>query len=299
VSACGLVSGCYYSSGFNIDGGTVNASLQDNWVGAGYFATVGIPLLTGRGIEPKDIAGNAPVAVITESVARRYLPGQNAVGKRLGFNQLDTEIIGVVRDARAKSLRDPPTPMVYLPIDESRMPNNLDVRVVGNAEQAIPAIREAIKRSEPQLLIDSVSTMRQRLAQDLGRERLVAYLASGFALLALSLASLGLYGVLSYAVARRTREIGVRMALGARSIEVAALVLGDAFRIVAFGIVTGAVLAFWATRMLRSLLYEASLSDPVSGFVVLAVLVAVSLAAAYLPARRAAHVDPIAALRSE
>jgi ABC-type antimicrobial peptide transport system permease subunit len=179
------------------------------------------------------------------------------------------------------------------------MPTNLDVRVTGNAEQALTSIREALKRAEPQLLVDSVSTMRQRLAQDVGRERLVAYLASAFALLALFLASLGLYGVLSYAVARRTQEIGVRMALGARSIEVAGLVLRDALRVVVLGVVAGVGAAFGATRMIHSLLFEASASDLETTSVVLGVLVLVTLAAAYLPARRAARVDPITALRNE
>jgi predicted permease len=299
VSVCGLVNGCFYSSDFSIEGSKLNASLQDNWVGADYFATVGMPVITGRGIDARDVAGHARVAVITESVARRFFAGQNPVGKRLGFNKLDTEIVGVVRDARAKSLREPPTPMVYMTVDELRMPTNLDVRVTGNAEQALTSIREALKRAEPQLLVDSVSTMRQRLAQDVGRERLVAYLASAFALLALFLASLGLYGVLSYAVARRTQEIGVRMALGARSIEVAGLVLRDALRVVVLGVVAGVGAAFGATRMIHSLLFEASASDLETTSVVLGVLVLVTLAAAYLPARRAARVDPITALRNE
>jgi predicted permease len=299
VSVCGLVDGCFYSSGFNIEGATSGASFQDNWVGPGYFGTVGMPLVSGRGIEPRDVNGGARVAVITESVARRYFTGQDPLGKRLGFNQLDTEIVGVVRDARAKSLREPPTQMVYFPIDESRAPSNLDVRVTGDAGQAVAAVRNAFRATEPRLLVDSVSTMRSRLARDVGRERLVAYLASGFALLALLLASLGLYGVLSYAVARRTQEIGVRMALGARSVEVAGLVLRDALRVVALGLVAGVGAAFWASRMLHNLLFDVSVSDPATGALVLVVLVFVTLAAAYLPARRAARVDPITALRNE
>ena len=189
--------------------------------------------------------------------------------------------------------------MIYFPLDESRMPGSLDVRIAGSAEQAVSVVREALRRTEPRLLVDSVSTMRSRLARDVGRERLVAYLASGFAALALFLAALGLYGVLSYTVARRTQEIGVRMALGARAVEVAGLVLKDALQVVALGLVVGVGTAFWATRMLRGLLFDVSASDPSTTAFVLAALVVVTLAAAYLPARRAAHVDPIAALRSE
>ena len=299
VSVCGLVDGCFYSSGFSIEGAPSGASIQDNWVGAGYFATVGMPLVSGRGIEPRDVVGSPHVAVITESVARRFFAGRDPLGKRLGFNSLDAEIVGVVRDARAKSLREPPTPMIYFPLDESRMPGSLDVRITGSAEQAVSVVREALRRTEPRLLVDSVSTMRSRLARDVGRERLVAYLASGFGLLALFLAALGLYGVLSYAVARRTQEIGVRMALGARAVEVAGLVLKDALQVVALGLVVGVATAFWATRMLHSLLFDVSASDPSTTAFVLTALVVVTLAAAYLPARRAAQVDPIAALRSE
>jgi predicted permease len=299
VSVCGLVDGCFQSSGFNIEGAASGASLQDNWIGGDYFAIVGMPLVSGRGIDQRDVAQGAHVAVITESVAHRFFAGQNPLGKRIGFNRLDTEVVGVVRDARAKSLREPPTPMVYLPMDESRMPSNLDVRVTGNADQAVAAVREALRRTEPSLLVDSVSTMRQRLARDVGRERLVAYLASGFALLALFLASLGLYGVLSYAVARRTQEIGVRMALGARSVEVAGLVLRDALRVVVLGVVAGIAGAFWASRVLQKLVFDVSASDPSTTALVLTVLVLVTFAAAYLPARRAARVDPIAALRNE
>jgi predicted permease len=298
VSGCGLVDNCFHSSGFTIEGVPNSVSLQDNWVGPGYFATVGMRLVTGRGFEPRDMTGKPGVAVVTESIARRYFPGQDPLGKRLGFNQLDTEIVGVVRDARVKSLRDP-TPIVYFPLDASRAPNYLDVRVAGDAEQAVGAIRDALRRTEPGLVLDSVTTLQSRLGRDVARERLVAYLASGFAGLALLLASLGLYGVLSYAVARRTQEIGVRMALGARARTIASLVLYDALKVVAIGLLAGIFVASGVGRLLRSLLFDVSLSDPVTGAFVLLVLVLVTLTAAYLPARCATRVDPITALRTE
>ncbi len=178
-------------------------------------------------------------------------------------------------------------------------PINLDVRVAGDAGPAARAVREAMRRAEPGLIVDNVVTMSSRLAQHVGRERLVAYLSSGFAGLALLLAAVGLYGVLSYAVAQRTREIGVRMALGARRSEIAWLVIGDALRVVGVGLVAGAAAAFATGRMLKTLLLDVSAADPVSSALVLGVLVVVTLAAAYVPARRAARVDPMLALRSE
>ena len=163
VSVCGLVDGCFYSSGFNIEGAPSGASVQDNWVGAGYFATVGMLLVSGRGIEPRDVVGSPHVAVITESVARRFFAGRDPLGKRLGFNNLDTEIVGVVRDARAKSLRDPPTPIL------------LSAGRVAHAGQSGRAHhrqcrtgRQCRSRGAPPdgaaVTRDSVSTMRSRLA---------------------------------------------------------------------------------------------------------------------------------------
>ncbi|MGE5835347.1 MAG: ADOP family duplicated permease [Acidobacteriota bacterium] len=303
VSSCGLVANCSFTSSFHLEGVPDIASLQANWIGPAHFATVGVPLVGGREFDERDRAGSQPVAIVTESIARRYFTEGRAIGKRLGFEEPDVEIVGVARDARSTSLREPPVPMVFFPIAQPPAfrvsPTNLDVRVAGDAAVMVQAIRDALRGAEPRLMIDGVVTMSTRLERDVNRERVAAYLTAAFAGLALLLAAIGLYGVLSYAVAQRTREIGVRVALGARRSEVAALVIRDAIAVVGTGLVVGVIAALAAGRMLQTLLFEVSPADPVTLALVLALLIVVTLAAVLVPARRAALVDPIVALRNE
>jgi predicted permease len=304
LSTCGLVANCSYRSGFQIEDAGGGHNINNNWIAPGYFATVGIPVVAGRDFSDRDTAQSARVAVISESVARRYFAGQNPIGKRLGYQKkADAEIVGVVRDARSITLRDPPIPMVYFPISQPPsfrpFPHSLDVRVSGDAALAITAIRQAIARAEPGLLVDGVSPMSARLDRNFSRERLIAYLASGFGLLALVLASVGLYGVLSYTVARRTQEIGVRMALGARPGDLTRMVIGDGTRVVVVGTIVGAFAAIGVGRLIKTLLVGVNASDPITYVAVAVALVGISLAASYIPARRAARVNPIAALRME
>ena len=304
LSTCGLVANCSYRSGFQIEDAGGGHNINNNWIAPGYFATVGIPVVAGRDFTDRDRAQSARVAIISESIARRYFPDQNPIGKRLGYQKVvDTEIVGVVRDARSITLRDAPIPMVYFPISQPPsfrpFPHSLDVRVSGDAPLAVAPIREAIARAEPGLLVDGVSPMSARLDRNVSRERLIAYLASAFGLLALALACVGLYGVLSYTVARRTQEIGVRMALGARPGDLIRMVIGDGTRVVVVGTIVGAFAAIGVGRLIKTLLVGVSASDPITYVAVGVVLVGTSLAASYIPARRAARVNPIAALRAD
>ena len=302
MSRCGLIAGCSSSSPFKFEGSDAEYTSQRNWISSGYFTTVGIPLIAGREFEERD-ASSRPVAIISESIARRLFPGQNPIGKRMRFNNLDHEIVGVVRDARSITLHDPPAPMVYLPLhaksDNAMFSYSVEMRVNGDPSSFVDAFRSGVRRAAPALLANDISTMPARLARDTARERVVAYLAWSFALLTLLLASLGIYGVLAYEVARRTREIGLRMALGARRTEVMRSILREALGVTVAGVIVGLVGAAILTRYLQSLLFGVSALSFSAFAIVPVVFAVVAGASAYLPARRAMKVDPMVALRYE
>jgi putative ABC transport system permease protein len=302
VTTCGLMTNCSYSSGFTIEGTDRGIQFNNNWISPAYFSTVGIPLVAGRDFTVRDTAQSPRVAIISESIARRYFPNQNPLGKRLGYEVADTEIVGVVRDARP-SLHAEPNAMVYFPTRQppnfTASPHAIVVRVTADADLTIATIRAAIQRTEPGLLLDNISTMTAVLERDVARERLIAYLASAFAFLALLLACVGLYGVLSYTVTRRTQELGVRMALGARPADLTRMVIGDGSRIVLAGTAAGIIAAAMVGRFLARLLAGVTAYDPMTFVTVTMALMLVTLAASYLPARRASRIDPATALRTE
>jgi putative ABC transport system permease protein len=304
-SFCALGANC--TSSFRVPGtggaGDAPAQLHNSWVGPGYFATLGIRRVSGREFTDRDSARSPRVAIISESIARRYYPGENPVGKQLDYQQFNLEIIGVVGDVRPPNLREPPSPAVYMPIAQPpafTVPaSNLDVRVAGDASGATLAIGEAIRRAEPGLFVDTVRTLDQRLGRALLRERLIAYLSWAFGSLALFLACVGLYGVLSYSVTGRTREIGIRAALGARPRSLATMVLRDAVYIVVPGIVLGGIAAGSAARLMDRLLFGVTAVDPITYAAAIGVLAVVAIVAALVPARRAAMLDPVRALQTE
>jgi macrolide transport system ATP-binding/permease protein len=303
VTTCGLMTNCSYSSGYAVEGAGTGIQLNNNWIAPTYFATVGIPFVAGRDFTDRDTEQSPRVAIISESIARRFFPGQNPLGRRLGRGELDTEIVGVVRDVRP-TLHAEPEAMIYVPTQQpprsfTAPPRTIAVRVSGDVGYAVSAIRASIQRTEPGLLLDNVSTMSAALDRDVARERLIAYLAGSFAVLALLLACIGLYGVLSYTVARRTQEIGVRMALGARPGDLTRMVIGDGSRVVLAGVAMGTAAAIGVGRLITTLLTGVSPSDPITLIAVGISLGGVALAASYIPARRAARVNPIAALRME
>jgi putative ABC transport system permease protein len=273
-----------------------------NNVGPTYFATTGMALVRGRTFTDRDVDGQPRVAIVNETAARRYFGGiDRAIGKRVGFGELNIEVVGVVRDARVISLREEPRPMAFAAI--LQMPayaQALDVRVAGDPARIGEAVRRAVAETEPRLLADSAPTIvGEALNRGLSRDRMVAAIAAAFGILALLLASLGLYGVLTYTVGRRTPEIGVRMALGAAPADVLRLVIGDGLRVTLAGIVLGVIGAMAAGRLIQSLLFGVEPSDPLVYITAIATLLAVASIASFFPARRAARVEPITALRAE
>jgi predicted permease len=307
VSFCGIASGCRSISRIRIEGyreapGEI-PRMMENRVGTTYFATTGMTVVDGRGLTERDVRGQPEVVVINEAAARAYFGNANPLGKRIGYGDLTTEIVGVVRDARVTTLREEPVPMAFYPIAQSserQFATAMDLRVSGEPAAVGETVRRAISAMEPRLLADARPvTIAQKLDQGLIRDRLVAYLAGAFAMVALLLSCVGLYGVLSYAVATRTPEMGVRMAVGATPADVLRLVLGDGLRVTLAGVVIGGIVAVVAGRLIRSLLFGITPSDPSTLFAVIGTLLFVASLASLLPARRAARVDPITALRAE
>jgi predicted permease len=307
-SFCDLGANC--SSGFRLmasaDGSERRVQLHNSWVGPGYFRALNIRRAGGRVFTETDTAGSPRVAVISESLARQFFPNQNPIGQRLGYQKFDLEIVGVVGDVRSAGngdLRQPPVPVVYMPIEQpptfAISSSNLEIHASGDSAAMVVPVREAIRRVERDVFIERVATMEQRLGRLLLRQRLTAYLAWAFSALALLLACVGLYGVLSYSVAGRTREIGIRSALGAQRAMLIGMVLRDAAYIVVPGIVFGAVASRLTGQSIEALLYGVSASDLPTFLAVVAVLAIVTMAAALLPARRAAGVDPVRALQAE
>ncbi len=270
-------------------------------VSDGYFPTMRIPLLAGRDIMPQDtVAANFGV-ILSESLAKRWWPGGSAVGEQIRFGGGDAAIrvIGVVGDVRANGLATEPTETVYVPIRlMPRVPVSLVVRTTGDPALLLPAVREAIHSVDAALPLDELTPVRAIVAGDAAAARFLATLLIVFAAIAVLLAAIGLYGLVSYVVAQRTQEIGVRMALGAQRAAVVRLMLWRGMAPVVAGLVLGIAGAFALRGVLAGLLYGISPADPGTYVAVAAALATVGLVASWLPARRAAKVEPVQALRA-
>ena len=276
-------------------------------VGPHYATAIGGRVLQGRDIDERDVVGASPVIVVNRAFAEHYFPHQNPIGRSIRVIgsplTIEPQIVGVITDARTRDLHAPVEPRVYLsylqrPLyDETSL--RFIVRTAGDPGAVAPAVRRELASVDPNLPIADMRPLATLMYQSIREDRLLTQLATAFGTLALLLAAIGLYGVMAYAVARRTGEIGLRMALGATARDVVRLVVSDALRVVAIGLLVGAPLAIAGARLLRSQLHGVSAADPIAVGAALAVLVVTSTVAALLPARRASRVTPVVALAQE
>ncbi len=304
------ISGSGWNGGIKLPGQPVSANIRDriswfNRVTPNYFNTMGTPVLAGRDFGPGDVEGSARVAIVSEAMVRKYLPGGSPIGRQFigesGAGDQSYEVIGVVRDSRYRSLRDKPEPIVYLPASQEEEPSQaitFVLRIDGPPAALMPSIREALRQIDDRASFSAL-TVSETLGRSLARERLLATLSGFFGALALILALIGQYGLMSYSVARRRNEIGIRLALGAERSGVVQMVLGEVGRLVAIGVVVGLAGAIAAGRLVTSFLYGVTPTDPATLAATTLAVIAVGLAAGALPAWRAARLDPVAALRED
>jgi len=277
-----------------------------NIVGPRYCATMKLPLVAGREFTANDNKGAPPVVIINEAVARIYWPNQNPLGKHLMMSApgqdkpQPVEIIGVVAGSRYRSLTEDFRPGMLLPAAQNYAPDlSLHLRSAMRPTSLIETARRELRALDPQLPATRIRTLEEQRRNSLYSERVTALLLSAFGGLALLLASLGIYGVMAYAVTQRTREVGVRMALGAQTGDVLRLMLRQGAWLIVAGVALGLAGAFAATRLIRNFLYQVSATDPLTFAAAALLLAGVALLACYIPARRATKVDPIVALRCE
>jgi predicted permease len=296
------------SNGFIIPGqrpanGDKAFSIANTVVGPDYFNTMGIALVRGRGFEARDhAAGAPPVIVINETMARQFWPGGDAVGQfiQVGGTDVRPQIIGIARDIKYYALDERPLPYLYRSFAQNYEPSlTIHVRTTGDPQAFYKAVRHEVAALDPNVAVDELTTFAALRRAPLFASRAMAAISSLFGLLALVLTAVGLYGVMSYAVSQRTREIGIRIALGARGADILKMIVGRGLLLALVGIGLGLAAAFALTRMLASRLFGVTATDPLTFILVPLLLALVALLACYIPARRATKVDPMIALRYE
>jgi hypothetical protein len=265
-------------------------------------------LVAGRDLDARDKAPcvrdtatcGPAAAIVNEAMVRRFFPDRDAIGQRFGYGAQNIEIVGIVQDARVKAVQEAPAPMAYYPLQRSDVHASvLEIATVGDPARLIVDARRALQEVEPGLPIGAVRTLAEQVSRGIDQERFVAGLTAVFGVLALGLASFGLFGVMSYTVARRTPELGVRLALGARPVHVLWMVFRESLLLVLVGLGAGLPLVFAASRAIAGMLAGPGGADPTTIAGATAVLLVVACTAGFFPAWRASRVDPMVALRHE
>jgi putative ABC transport system permease protein len=309
-SQLGLFTGAFTNQAIEVEGYTPPQGREPNTsvdsVGPDYFATLGIPLVQGRDIQQSDTRAATKICVINETFAEQFFARRNPIGLRISIVDDDDRrtaflVVGLARDARTRSPREAAEPRLFV-AGRQQVPGVGSPTYLVRAQSDAPiaaAVRNAIMDVDASAPVTSIRTARERLAPLTAQDRAIARLAVAFGIVALALAAIGLYGVLSYGVARRTSEIAVRIALGARPARVIAMILRETAGVVAVGVIAGGALALAASRFIAETLFGVEPRDPVTFALAAAVLLTVAGFAAYLPARRASKLEPVAALRSE
>jgi macrolide transport system ATP-binding/permease protein len=292
----------YFSAPITVDGyqsaPDEQPTVEYNQVSPGYFTTMGIPLVSGREFSDADNATSLPVAIVNEAMAAHYWPGQDAIGKRIQMKGQSMQVVGVAKLAKYSSILEPPKQLFYIPLRQQFSTTvALNIRTAQDAGGIATALAGEVHKLDPELSPYEVITMRQQIERSTWPQRIAVTLLGVFGGLALVLAAVGMYGVMSYVVSQGTRELALRMALGARSSHLLRLVLSQGLTLTAGGIVLGAAADLGLTRLLGYLLYKVNPRDPVAFVSALAVMVIASVAACLLPAWRAARTDPVRALR--
>ncbi|HUF22666.1 MAG TPA: ADOP family duplicated permease [Vicinamibacterales bacterium] len=274
--------------------------LNTNRVSAGYFELMRIPVLAGRVFDARDAAGQPPRMVINETMAKRYFKDGNAVGHLIRLGETPNEVIGVVADVRYRMVREEPRPTFYRSFDQAPIPfGALHVRTAGDPDARLGEIERAVASVDPRVPVSRALSLERQLDRNIADERMARSIALVLGAAALVLAATGLYATMAFSVRRRTREIGVRMALGARAADVSFMVVRQGLLLVAAGTLLGLAGALWAGRAIRSQLYGVSPADPISLAGAALILAASAVVACWLPARRATRVDPVTALRDQ
>jgi predicted permease len=296
------LGGVSYTTGASRPGLSDVIEVSVNSVGPRFFETMGIPIRMGRDVSPLDNDRGPQVTVISESVARGLFRGRSPLGEQITIGESSMEIVGVAKDTRYQGLRAPAQPMVYRPY--LQMPDFWEelffgIRTVGDPESIVPAIRRELRNAAPNVPAFSQSTLEEQVDATLVQERMVSTLSAWFGVFALLLAAVGLYGRFDYAVLERTREIGIRLALGAQRPVVFWTILREVLGLVLCGIAVGLPLAMASARAIQSLLYGLPPFDPWTLTAVVFTIVGAAAVAGYIPARRASRVDPMESLRHE